>query len=533
MRLGLFQHAGLVLTLLAGSVAQAQDNATSGAAVRQGTRQQPTVATTNFTAALRCVDQQLVDFNVRNLSLLIEDLDDSTKKVNAGTKDMLISAMSEASKRSRALRLVAFGNDSRNVVTFMERAQRNSSYQKVPDYGVRGSVSQFDDNLEKTTKDAGFSLGSFLNLGSARSTGTKVLGVDLTIIRTDDFSVLPGVTAKNAVILVASGAGTDASASIQKFGFNYQTTTAQNEGTSIGLRNLIEFSSVELIGKLARIPYWRCLGASDDDPAVRSEMVDWYEGMLASERRSELFTYFQGQLYGLGLYNGPSDGVPTPQLSQAVREYRQHLGLSATPELSQEFFEKHLLTPRGPLRDRIDAALAARPAAAPATPPPAPVADPKPAAAASAPGDALPSLVEVSFVPDRPAAVPGRAVELAVRVSSPVFLSCFMKDDSGAILRLLPNSGARSVRAAPGQDLPLRGKTDSGQWNLTFNERGVPETVACFATLDDIGRKLPRLMAGRDFRPLAELQSFDQVPEAVQRSGSSVVGEARITLGGQ
>ena len=58
---------------------------------------------TNFNEGLRCMDGQLATYGV-GASLIVEDLNDRTQKVSAGTTDMFISAMSQMTRRSQANR---------------------------------------------------------------------------------------------------------------------------------------------------------------------------------------------------------------------------------------------------------------------------------------------------------------------------------------------------------------------------------------------------------------------------------------------
>ncbi len=67
------------------------------------------------------MDYLFIDYGVRDLSMLVEELVDQTKKVNAGTRDMLITAVSDMTRRSRAIRVNAFGKDATNVISFLAR----------------------------------------------------------------------------------------------------------------------------------------------------------------------------------------------------------------------------------------------------------------------------------------------------------------------------------------------------------------------------------------------------------------------------
>ncbi|MFM9888239.1 MAG: hypothetical protein ACKVQT_34875 [Burkholderiales bacterium] len=510
---------------------------------------------TNFSDGLRCLDNLLLDFGVRNLSIIVEDLDDQTKKVAAGSKDMLISAISAASRRSRAIRLVAFGNDARNTASFMDRAERKSQYSAVPDFGIRGSVSQFDDNIAKRTNDAGFSIGSILSLGSGSSASAKVLGLDLAMVRTEDFSVVSGVTSKNAVVLVQQGTGIDASASISKYGLTYQTSTSMSEGTSVALRNLIELASIELIGKLAKVPYWKCLGARDDSPDVKTEMSDWLEGMVQSERsyeglsqpfRSwELFSFFQVQMAALGIYDGRVDGLPTSEFGNAIVDYRRLLGLSPTKDMNQEFLERHLMADRSQLRVKVQQFLASRPApqaqpvaAAQQAQQPAPAAPQQPVQQAALSQKPVASAASTSAnaiglafnADDGKKFPPGATVDLRLGSQAPAVVYCFLKDESGAVLRLLPNSGARLSRVGPGQELLLRGQDQKAKWEIVANEKGIPETVACFGSPQNLTGRLPKILQGADFQAIPGVSALEEVRDAIRQASGQQFGEAWFTI---
>jgi hypothetical protein len=149
---------------------------------RLGPQTPPARAITGFTDSLRCMDELLMFHGVRDVTVMVEDLGDNTKKLSAGTRDMLISAVSEATKRSRGVKLITFGPDVSNLAAFMTNAQTSSAFASMPMFNIRGSVSQFDDNVMRKQFDAGVALGS-ASVGAARSASFAVLGIDLNAAR--------------------------------------------------------------------------------------------------------------------------------------------------------------------------------------------------------------------------------------------------------------------------------------------------------------------------------------------------------------
>ena len=110
---------------------------------------------TNFAESLRCMDDLMLTHGIEKISVLAEDLVDSTKKVNAGTRDMLITAVSDMTKRSRAINLIVFGNDSGNLISFLAQSGKQSVYNNVPKYDIRGSITQLDRDVISKQMDAG------------------------------------------------------------------------------------------------------------------------------------------------------------------------------------------------------------------------------------------------------------------------------------------------------------------------------------------------------------------------------------------
>src|SRR6476661_303621 len=308
------------------------------AEIRKGPEDRPQRSITGFSQALRCMDTLMLDYGVHDVTMLTEEISDETKKLNAGTRDMLISSVSDMSRRSRAVRLVAFGKDTMNVISFLATSQNAGAYRAVPLYDIKGSVSQFDENLIKNQKDLGVGFSPFINLGIAKDAASSMLALDLSVLSTSDMGVLPGVTSRNSVIILKQGSGFDGDAAYHKFGINYSMNLARAEGQTQALRGLVELAAVELVGKLTKTPYWTCLGVTDPkkNDETRLEMFDWYHAMAAT--RLELIGYFQNQLRHRGFYDGPVDGEFNPAIDEAISNYREALGVSREATLSEDFF---------------------------------------------------------------------------------------------------------------------------------------------------------------------------------------------------
>ena len=465
--------------------------------------------------------------------IIVEDINDATKKISVGARDMLVSAMNEMSARSKAVKLITFGPDVANLANFLVNAESKTRYAAVPAYDIRGSISQLDENLFKKQEDIGITINVFGG-GAAKTADSSILALDLSVISARDYSVVPGVKASNSVLVYKEGQGVDAEAIYKKFGINYGQTLTRSEGKAQAARALIELATIELIGKLAKVPYWSCLGTDVTHPEVVHEINNWLHSMEANE---ELVGYFQKQLALRGIYNGPIDGETNEEFLAGLVRLRKHFGLSAEPVIDIELFTAYLASDHRttrPLRVALrvappkpaSAPVAAAPAApAPATPVPSGGA---PVAAAAAPA-AVPAVVPATQqeaaaraatsaarieITALTAIMPEQPVALNVVTSADMHLYCYLQDSSRRIVRFFPNRFQASSFVPAGSTLKLPGAM---KFQINAPQRGQKETIACFGSSRELDRDLPATIYATDFAALS-LQSLDDVHAAFSKA---------------
>lgn len=458
-------------------------------------QQAPVRTITDFADGLRCMDTLFLAFNTRDLSLIAEELNDNTKKVSAGTRDMLFSSLSDMTRRSRALRVVTFGSDANNLAAFLSNAQQRGAFGALPQYSLRGSITQLDEGVIKQQADAGFSLGSFFSGGKSRSLQFNVLGLDLSVASTADFALVPGANARNTVVIRKSGDALDTAATIRKSGLNFSSSFDRTDGTAQALRNVVELSSIELMGKLAKLPYWQCLGLPADSAEVRREVEDWY---FAMRRTPELTAYVQEQLRGRGFFEGAVDGRATPALGQAVAAYRERLGLPAVPastagEIDLAFFD----------------ALLNRPA------PPAPA---QPFA------DLTFRVPELKLEHRTRRTARGVEVDLTVSASENAFVYCYAQDAGGKLQRIFPNRVARDPLLRAGQSISIPGRSGL---RLTMGAQGTQ--YACLGAPREVYAQLPPQLRWPDFTDVG-LPTIDAVGQAFSTAARQPVAIASVSV---
>jgi len=440
--------------------------------VRKGPTQAARFNATNFSEALGCMDRLMVTHQIRDASFIIEDLADNTGKVKAGTRDMVISAVSEMTRRSRAILLNAYGVDTGNIIGLLERAQRRNAYAVVPQFDLRGSVTQLDD-LSKSQADIGAFLDPKLGIGFSKSSNISVLALDLSVVDTNTLNVIPGIVSKNTVVLFKDGKGLDTEATYKKLGINFSMNFSVNDGQGQALRNLIELGTVELMGRLFKLPYWTCLKIDSNSPEVLREVDDWY---FASEAHGELTAFVKNRLRLRGYYKGAVDDKADSAMEQAVLSFKRSQGLNAKTDLDLVLFKRLLSFPAS--KAVVSAPLS-------------------PASTTS--GTTKPLGIEIDLSTPSGHLSNGGPFEIVVRNSADAYVYCFYQDDSGSIQRFYPNRFSRDSFLTGGAELRLPGNLP---FKLHASKRGLAERVACYAAEQDVLSQVEILRRSQDFEPI-------------------------------
>jgi len=449
-----------------------------------------------FASALRCMDVLLLDHGARDLSMMVEDLADPAQRQAAGTRELLMSALSDMTQRSRAIRVVSADGAAAG-------AHKRDIHAVAPQYILRGSIRQIEGAPLLRAADSG---------GSADA--TSVTGIDLALLNSQDMSMVPGTGTRNT--LTARRTGGALQVELRKFGTSYTPTWSGHDGPAAAMRSLVELAGIELVGRLAKVPYWSCLGASDADEAVRAEIRDWYDTMAA--RPEEIVQYFQLQLRQRRAYDGAIDGTVNPAFKDAVARYREAMGQAREPKLSLEFFQAYLSADHGQVAAKLAPAAATQAQAYAVAPPARPQTTPMPASAVPA---RAPLDLRIASINNVRRFARGEPVQLTIHPSRDAHVYCFLQDEKRQVTRFFPNRWQRDSRVQPDAGLQLPGAM---RFEIVMNPRGVQEMVTCFATESDVLPALPPNLNAADFHPLP-VASIDQLRGAFARAAGGSVAQ--------
>ena len=472
---------------------------------------------TNFTPALRCMDDMMFARGTRDVSVMMEEFRDATQRVPVSARDMMTSAMSDMTRRSRGVRLSVFGSDQQNLSQLLQQAQKTNAFGVIPQYNIRGTISQFDDAISKTGGSVGISLvQSLFGVRAGLETKFSAIGLDAAVVDTGSMTLIPGVSSKNTTVLaIRDASAADGQAKLENpgIGLVFSFNTARSDGPAQAARNMVELATLELIGKLIRAPYWQCLGVPDSDKEIQREMDDWFLSMDETERVQFVKESLREKRY----YDGAIDGNTDAAYLSALKAYRKALGLPEAGPLDLAFFKLFITTttPRGPLAasPRKVVAASAAAAASQATPEPAPVVE-----AASAVIDPALTISQQTN-----AGKGAGALHLSVQVHAPGYMYCYSQDPvTRRIQRIFPNRFGKDPRVEPGRPVQL-----PGQGRFVLNPAA---EIACLHAPREVYGDLPPPLRWGDFEDI-RASRFEEIRDMFsQASGFAVQLVAKPAL---
>lgn len=511
---------------------------------------------TNFSEALRCMDQLFLQFGRSDMVITSAGIPDQTSVIATGTKDMLISAISRMSRQSDAFTFVDYDATQTDVHDLQGLAGFSEDF-VIPDFYIRGAITQLDDAVidEAVSADASYEADvglsedsegrrrtGFINGGiNAQSAQTvAVVSLDLNVGDLVTRQIISGISAHNSIAVAQNTVQGGLGGQFSKLGASFNIALSKGEGLHQAVRTLIELSTIEVLGKLAEVPFWQCLEVDHTDPAVLAEAYAWFEGMSDKEQ----IAFVQQSLADTSGFNGSVTGTLDAATRNAVARYQAQHDLIADGRINFDLYAS-LLNQETPS--------SVQPAAQPVTVRAADVEDAEEAEEfeeteeteeaveteefEAVAADEAADMVETPAIPlelrletsegrDDVFEV-NRELHFSASTNLDAHLYCYYADAIGNIARIFPNQ-FQPDSFLPAGAAAVVPSEDAG-FDIILDQSGADERVACIASPRDLTGDLPEALNIPDLTPIPG-QSLDDIIEAYRDLDRENIALARLDL---
>lgn len=510
-----------VSSLLAGGQVFALDEATADSArVINSAKAPPIKTVTNFTQALRCMDELFLAFDKRGIVITSGGIPDETGKVRTGTKEMLITAIAKMNLKSNAFDFIDLHSTQDDLGALFQL--KGGTPTKIPDYYIRGSITQMDDNAVKKTKGWGISL-PFLDFGSSKDKSFDLVSMDLSIGEAASRRILPETSTSNTMVIMKGGSSMEGGGRLGNVGLSFNLDLSQTEGLGAATRTLLELGVIEVLGKFTRVPYWKCLDVESTHPLMMNQAREWFE--IAKEPDRILFV--QRKLAGMNRFTGELDGLHSDALKNAIAEYQAAVGLIADGRINFDLYYSLLDNVQNRLADLPT--IPVKRETPPIPPVPSiPVQAPRPVAESiETPGTRTSTAFQLNLSSERgtkPSYRIGEYLNIFMGATGIGTAYCYYEDTQGGVARIFPNQFYPNSMVSPAQTIRL----PSGGFKIRFDRPG-RELVACIAA--DRELITPKNLVGtRDLTPLPVKSVQDVLGQFKQQNPAAITSMVEITV---
>ncbi len=293
---------------------------------------------TSFSASLRCMDDLLLAAKRTRTLISSTGLPDRTNKLNVGADDMLLNAINQMNRKSRAYVFVdqSLERDSGQIAIYTPKDTAIS-----PKLYIRGAISQIDSSVASSklsidVDDEGNNLARSGDKSIGR--GMTIVTVDMHLVSFPDKTVVPGSSVANSMVVTTRGFGVGATGLINVTALDANLTINRVESLGQAVRNLVELGAIELVGRHANVPYWECLNI----PAVKQRRTNRKEIVFSSADKPLRIPEVQRMLQTLGYYSGEVTGIVDQHTRDSISHFQAGHGLIATGDLNYDTYQ-HLL----------------------------------------------------------------------------------------------------------------------------------------------------------------------------------------------
>jgi hypothetical protein len=433
-------------------------------------------------------------------------LKDLSKKIPVGADEMLVNAINQTNLKSNAY--VFLDQSFEKEVGQLEWLSPTKT-RKKPRFYFRGAITQLDTNTvndkSKVSLDFADAPHPFTINGGALEKSSpnfnkavSIVSVDLHLVSYPDKTILPGGSVANSMVVTNRTLGTGASGLIKLTGYNMTLSFERIESIGQAVRNLIELGTIELLGRHAKVPYWRCLNIEP----TNEKLENGKRANYSTTPKQMSVLEVQKMLAKLGHYTQLVTGRMNLETHAALAKFQASESLIATGDLNYDVYARLQqkfkgYVPNGRKFKR------------------------KPS-----------TLFESTYVANTGMKrQPGRHLALSstknqykmgdklmVNIKSNVggFITCFHQSGTDTVTQILPTDSHVRLQVTPNYVTLLPAKTAG--FTLRFETAQKPERIMCTLQDSNSGTKSPFDSRFKRLRPIP-VKRLEDIPNSFSKFG--------------
>jgi hypothetical protein len=271
------------------------------------------------------------------VTLVAESLRSGDPERSAMSKEMLIHAVSQMSRRSQGVQYVDYDPEQVSSHSLLLKIIGGRGFMP-PNYYIRGALAGERVQEDKKSLGLGLALGygsyseveALTNLKLNLSLGRFVYRGNLVqpqVVQTASYTY--------SVTRTETGGRLSGNlAIISDLGLSVSVGQTTTEGVYQALQSTLELGAIELLGRELGLPYWSCLSLESTTPRFQQHVRDWYARTGPGKR----LRFAQAALKRAGYYQAAVDGINGRATRAAITAFQRDHDLVPSRRLSLNFF---------------------------------------------------------------------------------------------------------------------------------------------------------------------------------------------------
>ncbi len=236
----------------------------------------------------------------------------------------------------------AFNSIGSNVTVIYDNNSENLKQSEI--FKINGSITKYDviysDSNGMDMEVTGTHHGQRGDAGGSRDNENQIIKLAINFNPSDLYkgNYIARTSTSNEVTIEKKSKAHEFAFSILGSGFGFNNSVTKSQGVHASIVVLVEFSVVEVLGKLGKFPYWLLV----DGGKVNYDIVNY---LLKNFLREPLNKKIQMISYLLALRGAEGvqpTRVMTPALKKAIIDYKVAHGMPANDTITKRLYKSLL-----------------------------------------------------------------------------------------------------------------------------------------------------------------------------------------------